>query len=141
MKTAEETHSMLREAHGHDTLSQTTIYEWSKRSKNGRTSMVDYERSGRTSSSELLIAQVKKIHENRRLTLREFVKEVMNASGLEDLLQNTNDNANLLKNVINCDEVWIYGYGVETIFTLEKSCFTSPQENTTDALANERNVA
>jgi hypothetical protein len=62
MKTTEETHNMLREAHGDDALRQTAIYEWFKRSKNGRTLTDDVKRYGRisTSRSEPLIAQVKK---------------------------------------------------------------------------------
>jgi hypothetical protein len=70
-KTAAETHSMLREAHGNDTLSQTTTYKWFKRFKNGRTIVVDDEWSGRPSASrfEPLIAQVKNIiHVNCRLS-------------------------------------------------------------------------
>jgi hypothetical protein len=60
MKTAEETHNLLREGHGDDALSQTTIYERFECSKNGSTS-TDDKRSGRISTlrSEPLIAQVK----------------------------------------------------------------------------------
>jgi hypothetical protein len=49
-KTVTETHSMLNEACSNDAMSQTTISEWSKHFKNGRTSTDDNKQSGQPST-------------------------------------------------------------------------------------------
>jgi hypothetical protein len=46
-KTTAETHGMLKQAFGDNSLSQTQTYNWYKRFKNGRTSTDDDDRLGR----------------------------------------------------------------------------------------------
>jgi hypothetical protein len=50
-KTAAETHRMLQEAYGDNDMSQSKPFLWYKRFKDGRKSVDDDERSGRTSTS------------------------------------------------------------------------------------------
>jgi hypothetical protein len=45
--TAAETHKMLKEEFGDNSLGQMQTYEWFKRFKNGRMSVDDDERTGR----------------------------------------------------------------------------------------------
>ncbi|PNF14868.1 hypothetical protein B7P43_G05157 [Cryptotermes secundus] len=49
-KTAAETHQMLKQAFGDNSLGQTQTYDWYKRFKNGRTSTDDDDCSGRLST-------------------------------------------------------------------------------------------
>jgi hypothetical protein len=116
-----ETH-MLRAAYGDDASSQTTTYKWFKYCKNGRTSMDDDERSGRPSTprSKPLIAQVKIIHGNHQLTVREVAKKCEISTGsrlltddLQNLLKRANDE-NILKYVITGDGMWVYDCDFKT---------------------------
>ena len=70
---------MLQQACGEDCLSRTQYYEWYQRFKSDRTSIEDVPKSGRNSPStgDEHIKKVRSvIRENRRLTYREFSKEV-----------------------------------------------------------------
>jgi hypothetical protein len=62
--TAAETHKMLKEAFGDNALSLTQTYEWFKRFKNGRMSLDDDERSGRTSTGTTTenVAKVREVN-------------------------------------------------------------------------------
>ena len=61
-KTAAETHKMLKEAFGDNSLGQTQAYEWFKHFKNGRISVDDDERSGRPSTIATTV-NVEKVQE------------------------------------------------------------------------------
>ena len=70
---------MLQQAYGEDCLSRTQCYEWYQRFKSGRTSIEDYPKFGRPSSStgDDHIEKVRSVlRENRRLTVREVSEEV-----------------------------------------------------------------
>jgi hypothetical protein len=61
-----------------------------------------------------------------------------------DLLQRANYDKNLLKNVITSDEMWVYGYDVETnqqYSQLEESRFALPQEIIRGVLASGSDAA
>jgi transposase len=78
-KTSAETLQMLRTAFSDDCLSQTVVYQWVKRFKEGRESLKDDLRPGRpsTARNEQKVAQVhEKIRADRHLTLREIAEEV-----------------------------------------------------------------
>jgi hypothetical protein len=63
---------MIKQAFGDDALAQPQIYNWFNRFKNGRTSVDDDERSGRTSIGTMTenVAKVREvIREDRRRTI------------------------------------------------------------------------
>lgn len=73
-KSSSETFELLQQAVGNDVLSQTTCFEWFK-----RTSVKDNELPGRPSTSKTneTVARVREIiRNNRRLTIREVAEEV-----------------------------------------------------------------
>ncbi|PNF30777.1 hypothetical protein B7P43_G06188, partial [Cryptotermes secundus] len=73
-KTAAETHQMLKQAFGENSLGQTQTYNWYKRFKNGRTS-TDDDRSGRpsTGTTPENVAKVRDlILQDRRLTIQDL---------------------------------------------------------------------
>ncbi|PNF35236.1 hypothetical protein B7P43_G06872 [Cryptotermes secundus] len=74
-KTAAETHQMLKQAFGDNSLGQTQAYDWYKRFKHGRMSTYDDDRSGRTSTGTTpkSVAKVKDlILQDRRLTIQDL---------------------------------------------------------------------
>ncbi|PNF42428.1 hypothetical protein B7P43_G10554 [Cryptotermes secundus] len=74
-KTAAETHQMLKQAFGENSLAQTQIYKWYKRFKNGRTLTDDDDRSGRPSTGKTPenVAKVRDlILQDRRLTIQDL---------------------------------------------------------------------
>jgi len=71
---------MLLQVYGDNAMKKTAVYKWEKRFSEGRGSVTDEERSGRTvtSRTEENIAKVRQIvRENRRLTVRN-IKEQAN---------------------------------------------------------------
>jgi hypothetical protein len=77
-KSVTETFEMVKIAFGEEAMCRTQTYEWWKRFKEGRTSVVD-PRLGRPSTSKTddNAAKVREvIHSNRHLTVREVVGEV-----------------------------------------------------------------
>jgi histone-lysine N-methyltransferase SETMAR len=78
-KTGAETLQMLRTAFSDDCLSQTVVYQWVKRFREGRESLKDDPRPGRpsTACNEQKVDQVReKIRADRRLTIREIAEKV-----------------------------------------------------------------
>jgi hypothetical protein len=74
-KTAAETHGMLKQAFGDNSLGQTQTYDWYKRFKNGRTSTDDDDRLGRpsTGTTPENVAKVRDlILQDRRLTIHDL---------------------------------------------------------------------
>lgn len=68
----------LQEAFGDAAVSQSVVYEWVKRFKEGQTSLRDNARSGRpsTSRNESNVNLIReKIYQDRRLTVRELATE------------------------------------------------------------------
>ncbi|PNF27477.1 hypothetical protein B7P43_G08983 [Cryptotermes secundus] len=75
LKTTADTHQMLKEAFGENSVGQTQTYDWCKRFKNGRTSTVDDDRSGRpsTDTTSENVAKVRDlIVQDRRLTIQDL---------------------------------------------------------------------
>ncbi|PNF29661.1 hypothetical protein B7P43_G15773 [Cryptotermes secundus] len=74
-KTAAETHQMLKQAFGENSLGQTKTYNWYKRFKNGRTLTDDHDRSGRPSTGKTPenVAKVRNlILQDHRLTIQDL---------------------------------------------------------------------
>jgi hypothetical protein len=69
-KIAAETHQMLKEAFGEQTLSQERTFEWFKRFKDGRESVEDRKHSGRpsTCTTPEIIAKVREVILEDRLS-------------------------------------------------------------------------
>ena len=70
---------MLVQVYGDNAMKKTAVYKWAKRFSEGRESVTDKERSGRsaTSRTEGNIAKVHQIvRENHRLTLRSIAEQV-----------------------------------------------------------------
>jgi len=68
---------MLVQVYGDNAMKKTAVYKWVKRFSEGRESVTDKERSGRTATSrtEENNANVRQIvRENRRLTVRSIAK-------------------------------------------------------------------
>jgi len=68
----------LQKAYGEDAMSRTQVFDWFRRFKEGRTSVINDPRSGRpsTSRSEEMIAKVRTIvRNNRRLTVLEIADD------------------------------------------------------------------
>jgi hypothetical protein len=78
--TVSETHGMLKEAFGYNALGQTPIYQWFKRFKNGRMSVDDEERSGRSSTG----TRPKKWHNCERLPWKTDDERIMMFATLSD---------------------------------------------------------
>jgi len=78
-KSVTETFEMLKIAFGEEAMCRTQTYEWWKRFKEGRTSVVDDPRLGRPSTSitDDNVAKVREvIRSNRRLTVREVGQSI-----------------------------------------------------------------
>jgi hypothetical protein len=78
-KTATKTYEMLQQAFGETALSQSNIFEWYSRFKNGRTSIDDDPHPGRplTARTNKTVDCVNAvIRGNRRLTTREIADEL-----------------------------------------------------------------
>jgi transposase len=78
-KSAFETYELLQKAHGNDSLSRSTTFEWFKRFREGRESLEDDERSGRatTSRSEQTIQKVRQlVMQDHHITLRMLSMEL-----------------------------------------------------------------
>jgi transposase len=72
---------MLRlvQVYGDNAVKKTAVYKWVKRFSEGRESVTNGERSGRsaTSTTEENIAEVRQVlHENRRMTVRSIADQV-----------------------------------------------------------------
>ena len=70
---------MLQQAYGEDCMSRTQCHEWYLRFKSGRTSIKDYPKSGRPSTSvddDHVEKMSAVIRQNRRLIVREVAEEV-----------------------------------------------------------------
>jgi len=83
-KTAAETHRMLQQAFRDNAMSQSKIFVWYKRIKDGRTSVEDDERSGRpsTSTAPENIAKVREaILADRRKTIHDVCEIVVLSYG------------------------------------------------------------
>jgi response regulator of citrate/malate metabolism len=80
-KTTAETHRMLKEAFGEQSLSQERIFEWFKCFKDGRKSVEDDKHSGRpsTSTTTEMIAEVLEVNLKDR---RQTIHKVCNRVGL-----------------------------------------------------------
>jgi hypothetical protein len=80
-KTATETHRMLKEAFGEQTLSQARTFECFKRFKDGQESVEDRKYSGQLSTCttpEMIAEVIEVILEDRRQT----INDVCNCAGL-----------------------------------------------------------
>ena len=78
-KSGNEIREMLVQVYGDNAMKKTAVYKWVKSFSEGRESVTDEERSGRTATSrtEENIAKVRQIvRENRRLTVRSIVEQV-----------------------------------------------------------------
>ena len=78
-KTATESYKLLQQAFGDNAIKQTTAFEWFKKFKDGRQSVLDDVRIGRP----VVVRQPAKIekirdmiYQNRRITIREIVEEM-----------------------------------------------------------------
>lgn len=74
-QNATECHQNLKKAYGENALGRSTVFDWYKRLKDGRTELEDYDRSGRPSTSvnDSNIERVRDIiNTDRRLTIREI---------------------------------------------------------------------
>jgi hypothetical protein len=80
-KRVAETQNMIKQAFGDDALAQPQIYNWFNRFKNGRMSVDDDERSGRTSIG-IMAKYVAKVHEVIREDRRPTIHDVCNIVGL-----------------------------------------------------------
>ncbi len=71
-KTGVETLSMIWEAFGDETMSQTRVYDWHKQFREGRESIEDDERAGRlsTSKTEENVKVREVLNSDRRLSVR-----------------------------------------------------------------------
>ena len=78
-KTPTEAQKLLREVYGNDTLSRTRLFEWHRRSREGREEVEDDHRSGRPSTSrtdENVERVGQKVRSDRRLTVRMIADEL-----------------------------------------------------------------
>ncbi|XP_011049685.1 PREDICTED: putative uncharacterized protein FLJ37770 [Acromyrmex echinatior] len=126
---------MLTVAYGEATLDRSNVYRWYKMFSEGREDVNDEERVGRpsTSTTDENIDEVKKIVlANRRITVREVAEDLNISIGschsiftndlgmrhriniAKELLDSVRDDLNVLQRVITGDELWVYGYDVET---------------------------
>jgi histone-lysine N-methyltransferase SETMAR len=80
-KTAKETHRMLQEVFGDNTMSQRKTFLWYKRFKFGRTSVDDDERSGRPSTSTTP-ENIAKVREAILVDRRRTIHDVFEIVGL-----------------------------------------------------------
>ena len=77
-KTATETYQLLQQVYGEDAMGRTQVFDWFRRSKEGRSSVQSDPRSGRPSTprKEEMIAKVRTVvRNNRRLTVREIADD------------------------------------------------------------------
>lgn len=78
-KTNAEMKDMLSQVYGEDTLSRSTLYEWSGRFREGREAVNDDAREGRpkTARAPLVATKIKStINEDRRQTLRDVASKI-----------------------------------------------------------------
>jgi len=80
-KTAAETHRMLQEAFGDNAMSRSKTFLWSKRFKDGRTSVDDDERSGRPSTNTTP-ENIAKVREAILADRRQTIHDVCEIAGL-----------------------------------------------------------
>ena len=77
-KTATEKYQLLQQAYGEDAMGRTQVFDWFRRFKEGRTSVVSDPHSGQpsTSRNKEMITKVRTIiRNNRRLTVREIADD------------------------------------------------------------------
>ena len=77
-KTATEKCQLLQQAYGEDAMGRTQVFDWFRRFKEGRTSVVSDPHSGQpsTSRNKEMITKVRTIiRNNRRLTVREIADD------------------------------------------------------------------
>jgi len=79
-KSATETYDLLKKIYGDECLSRTQVFEWFKRWKEGRKEIGDNQRPGRpsTSKTDANIEKFGEIGQNRRLSIRGAVAELIN---------------------------------------------------------------
>jgi len=78
-KSGNEMTEMLVQVYRDNAMKKTAVYKWMKRFSEGRESVTDEERSGRSaiSRTDENIANVRQIvRENRRLTVRSIAEQV-----------------------------------------------------------------
>jgi hypothetical protein len=80
-KTAAETHQMLKEACGEQSLSQARTFQWFKRFKDDRESVEDDKHSGRPSTYKTP-EMIAKVHEVILEDRRQTIHDVCNRVGL-----------------------------------------------------------
>ena len=76
-KTPTQTHNMIKEA-GNSNCSRALVFKWHKRFREGRDSIEDDERCGRSASVRpTMVQQVRNlINEDRRFTVRTLSSEI-----------------------------------------------------------------
>ena len=70
---------MIQQGFGYKSLSRTQVFQWHAQLKTGRTSVDDYEHTGRPTSCTTpeTVARIQElIHQDRRRTIRDIAEEV-----------------------------------------------------------------